>query len=1055
VAVRTRDLTRNWRRGDAERLACFFNITGRGWPGGNWDPQSPDDVERHVRERRLLGCFVAEVGEKIVSFCSLSAKPTEINRAYVGLLTADPEFHGRGFGKAVLLRAIERAYERGIARVDLHTWPGNMKAVPLYKKSGFMWSPESSQWGVYMQNFTPAARRNPIAQEYFAKHDWYQTMKRDLSLTPDDHKRGKVRAYEYEWEADGDRLRVVYDRNSWGLIEMETNEFLVACSLPDEKLIAGVPQRVAWRIVSYRDNPLDVVLVARGDEGLTLDHKELLQVGDECEVATQFEIAPEIADKEGEPRAQIVRTDLLLDGRPIRLEAGFQVKQVVNFSLDGDGRGLRPGRSEPVTIQCWNEAQKPVRAKLRLAASAAATLAPASVDVRLPARGSAEIPVTLATAESASVVLKIQAQVQLGRRTIQPKPGELHAQVLRPGDVVGHVARDDVVLESATLSLSAARRGGWISVTDKIRNRGDVVGMPAPQVGPPFGEDEFFDSRCEARVERNGGQAVAILTTPSIYRSGVVLERRITLSNLPLIAVEDVIVNGSGDLLDGRVRTAAAVNVRGGQVTAPTKRGIVGAAREGAGRGLDEHQLGHSAADWPEGWFAMEGSDGLTAALLWERAERVDALRQWSSLERRLPAARPGEPTTAGPLYLFVGEGGSLAVRRWWQTLFGSREDREQRPLETRRPLEFGLRPRPLVLHGRTAQAALAADAVGRLTLGGRLEVRPPSGLRVRPARAEFQGLNEKRGRRKPVTVSRVARLPEGAYFVECAARIDRAIYRERQPIIVLGDPSYSVEVTQKGREEKLFRTDNGLLTLTVAPGFQGCAVGLERNGEQLLRSAYPKAHPLAFSNPWFGGIQPRVEGLAAHELFREGFSAREIARRGSQGIRWRGIRVSCSPKQERSRHQRFTLDYLLAPGSAIFAIASRTTRRADTAGWCGAGFDLWPIIGGSHLDAVLSGQADARASRVRCEFGGELRGDGWAIAENPKAGEAVVLAGPGGEAGVRGHVCGGDGYFLAAGRGATQAARETRESVFFVSFTDAERARDLAEALSELKGLP
>ena len=66
-----------------------------------------------------------------------------------------------------------------------------------------------------------------------------------------------------------------------------------------------------------------------------------------------------------------------------------------------------------------------------------------------------------------------------------------------------------------------------------------------------------------------------------------------------------------------------------------------------------------------------------------------------------------------------------------------------------------------------------------------------------------------------------------------------------------------------------------------------------------------------------------------------------------------------------------------------------------------------------------------------------------------------MVLAGPGGEAGTHGQIFGRDGYFLGAGHGATHEARETRESVFFVSFTSADRARDLAEALSELRGLP
>jgi len=359
------------------------------------------------------------------------------------------------------------------------------------------------------------------------------------------------------------------------------------------------------------------------------------------------------------------------------------------------------------------------------------------------------------------------------------------------------------------------------------------------------------------------------------------------------------------------------------------------------------------------------------------------------------------------------------------------------------------------VVHGESAAAKLVVDSVGRLELRGRVSLEMPGGVRARPRAGSFEGVNEKRAHQQRVTVSRRSRLPEGGYTAECTVRIDRATYRERQPIIVLGDPRARVTVKRRGRGGKLVRVENSMLALTVAPGFQGSAISLERNGDELLRSAYPEARPLAWANPWFGGIEPRLGGLNAGELAREQFRAREIRRRGSQGIVWRGVRVSCLPRSERGRHSGLAVDYLFAPGSRIFAVAVRTTRRADTAGWLDAGFDLFPVVGGSHLDAVLRGQADPRAVRVRCEFGGGVRGHGWVMAENPRAGEAVVLAGPGGEAGTHGQIYGRDGYCLSAGRGAMHEARETKESVFFVSFTSAERARELAEALSELEGLP
>ncbi len=1054
MSIPTRDLTKQWRDGDAARLARFLNVTFDGWPWGGRDPITAEEAEQRARERQELGRFVAEADGKIVSLCTLEAKPTDTTGCYVGLLTADPAYHGRGFGKAVLLASVERAYERGIDRVDLHTWPGNLKAVPLYKKSGFMWSPDS-EWGVYMQNFTPAARRQPIARDFFRKHDWYLTMKRDLALAPDEHKRGKVRVYEYVWEEDGERLRMVYDRNSWGLVEVETDGFAAGCFLEEEKLIAGLPQQIKWRIVNHGREPLDVVLVASAEEGVSLDHKEILQVRGRAEVEAQFEVDPEIKEKEKDPRAAIVRTDLLINGEPITLAAGFQVRQPVHFSLDGDGQGLRPSRPEPVVIQCRNELDKPARVKVRVTPSPGIELDRATASVRLPAKGSAELPLTLTAKTSGTAALKVEAEATAGRRTVRAKKADLYASVLEAGEVVGRVEKDRVVLESAALRLQIWRRGGSVNIIDKLRQRHGVAGFWPPQIGPPFSWEEFFETRCEARVEQEAGRAVAVLTTPSVYRPGVVLEQRIALSNLPLVEMRSSVMNGSTARLDCGIRRGAELRAHRGSAAAPDGTGIVRAPRGGAGRSLGEHRPADEGQKWAEGWIAAEDADGVAVGFLWGAAQRVDMSDWGSHITQKLPAAMPGQSVEAEPVYAFVGDGDHFTVRRWWQLLYGPRQDREQRHEPTRQPFEFGLRPRPAIIHGRRAEVELAAESFGRLELSGSLSVETPEGLRVRPRRAEFKRAGHSRKRATKVQLSRAAAAPEGGYFVDCIAVIDRAMYREPQPVIVLGDPRREVTVERAGEEGELFRLDNGVLSLTIAPAFKGSAVSLQRNGEELLRSAYPEARPLGTANLWMGGIEPHFAGLDSGLLAKERFSAREIERRGRQGIVWRGVRVSCSPKHERRREDRLALDYLLAPGSGIFAVAIRTTHRGGTATWLDASFGLWPVLGGSYLDSLVSGSIDSRACRLRCQHGGHIEGDRWAVAASPKAGEAVVMVCSGVESGVSGEILGRDGYLLHASAWGVHEAKQTREALFFISYLPTERTRDLAEALSELKELP
>jgi len=1052
VALRIRDLTKEWRKDDPERMARFWNEASYGWPGGGWDPKTPLEMQGFLRDQRRLGRFVAELDGNIVAYCDVNAKPNEKNSAYIPLLNAHPKYHGKGIGKAVLLSSIERVYELGIPRVDLHTWPGNLKAVPLYKKSGFMWSPDE-HWGVLMQNFTPGARRHPIAQEFFKKHDWYSTIKRDLSLTADDHKRGKVRVFPYLWEEGGDKLRMVYDRKSWGLVEVETNDFLVACYLDDEKLIAGAPQRIRWEIVNRRPESVEVALVASADEGIKLDYKEMFLLADRVEITSEFEVDPSIREKEHEPRAPIIRTDVILDGMPVRLEAGFEAKQALGFGLDAVGHLLRPGRPERVIVQGFSEFDQPVRATVHLRGAGGITIEPAMHEVEIPARGTVEMPVTVTGAESGAVQIKAEAEVKAKKLTIKPKAGDLYLNFGSPGDVVGHVEKDMVALESMLLHVRIERRGGWVGVGDKIHNRWQAAGVGQPQLGLPFSWDEFFETRCDARIERDGERLTAVLTTESTYRPGIWLERRVTLSNLPIVEIADSILNGSSARLEGQIKRTA--NLRGKWISVMTRKGLVRSSG-GAARPGPEHQIAKEEESWPETWVAMDDAQDVACGLLWTPAYRVHNHGWSNEIDHVLPAAEPGQSAAAPTIYLFVGDGDYNTVRRWWQNLFGPRIYRETGVAETREPFAFGLRPDPVVIHGKEAAAKLVVDSVGQLEFDGALRVSAPDGIRIAPKIAEFKKISEARGLSKTAAVSRQSSLPEGGYFVDVTAQIDRIIYRERNAVIVLGDPKAKVSVARAGEKDELYRIDNGVLALTVAPDFKGSAISLERGGEQLLRSAYPEARPFSWMNPWFGGIEPDLDSLG-RDLFQEKFTAREITRRGSQGIVWQGVRVSCSPKHERGRHQALGVDYLLAPGSDVVAIAVRTTRRTGTSGWVDAGIQVYPMVGGSYLDAIMHGADDPRASRIRCEYHGGVGSPTWVMAENPKAGEAAFITCYRAEhrQGTHGTIVGIEGYSLRGSRSGQHEAGETGETIFYLSFTETARARDLAEALSRLKGLP
>ncbi len=107
------------------------------WPGGfgGGIPYDEQRVRDWLDKSSAIADLVAFDPEgNLVGYCGLYPHSRDARAAYISLLGVHPRVLGKKFGKNLLLKALEIAAQKGIYRVDLHTWSGNLKAVPLYKK---------------------------------------------------------------------------------------------------------------------------------------------------------------------------------------------------------------------------------------------------------------------------------------------------------------------------------------------------------------------------------------------------------------------------------------------------------------------------------------------------------------------------------------------------------------------------------------------------------------------------------------------------------------------------------------------------------------------------------------------------------------------------------------------------------------------------------------------------------------------------------------------------------------------------------------------------------
>ena len=216
---------------DVEAVAKMWKESRSGWPPGFLGPSdiTASSVAQEEKSSGKLFTVLAFQGERVVGYCRTSPYGGEIDASYVDLINVTPDMHGMGVGKALLLDAVNRSVEFGMNRIDLHTWPANMKAVPLYKKTGFFWVPETM---VYMQNYIPYLLGRDEFLKFLDGEDWYRCFHRALLVEPDVEKTESGREiFRYVFNRGTDSFVAEFDKKGRYLSGVEFPGFSAKLSV--------------------------------------------------------------------------------------------------------------------------------------------------------------------------------------------------------------------------------------------------------------------------------------------------------------------------------------------------------------------------------------------------------------------------------------------------------------------------------------------------------------------------------------------------------------------------------------------------------------------------------------------------------------------------------------------------------------------------------------------------------------------------------------------------------------------------------------------------------
>lgn len=343
-----------YREEHAIAIAKMWNLSRDSW-GGDTRVHTVESVKTKEANAGNIALYLAIDGEEVVGYCSLSEYKEDIGSLYIPLLNVRPDYHGKKIGKMLVMKAVEKTIELGWPRVDLYTWPGNVKAVPLYKKCGFFW--EDRDDTTHLMNFIPAVLNTPLLKPVFARVDWYDASVREIEVIPDGLKENGFTFYEYEWAYEQTSARVRFERSGRGISFIETDDYLLELKMADHEVIEEMPQKVVLIFVNKTAKPAMLKVDVNDHERTVSAFK------DELLVEKRVVLSDQVIFKKGEEPSEwqthpFFSVNVSINGEECELRLGVKPKQPAKLTAKIAGNLSFIGEKKVIELEVENSVKE-------------------------------------------------------------------------------------------------------------------------------------------------------------------------------------------------------------------------------------------------------------------------------------------------------------------------------------------------------------------------------------------------------------------------------------------------------------------------------------------------------------------------------------------------------------------------------------------------------------------------------------------------------------------------------------------------------------------------
>ncbi|MFP4478703.1 MAG: GNAT family N-acetyltransferase [Candidatus Izemoplasmatales bacterium] len=317
----------------AGSVADMWNKSSSSW--GNHDELSTEqDVLDSERNSGNLKLYLALENDEVVGYCSLSEYKQDEGASYLPLINVRPDYHGKKIGKALILKILDEAKKTKWPRLDLYTWSGNIKAMPLYKKCGFFWERRNNT--VHLMNFIPYVCQTEALNQYTEQLDLYKDSVREIDMEYDGHEENGFDIYYYQFKNDSTYLNLGFEKTSRGLVYIDTPDYEVRLTIPKHKLVYDKSYQSTLKITNKKDSDLKIEVEGVNNKNIIHSYSESFTVKDSIEINSSFLVDTFNKTQDLGKTHPSLELDLFINGKKAKMKCGILPKSPIEISLKVD-----------------------------------------------------------------------------------------------------------------------------------------------------------------------------------------------------------------------------------------------------------------------------------------------------------------------------------------------------------------------------------------------------------------------------------------------------------------------------------------------------------------------------------------------------------------------------------------------------------------------------------------------------------------------------------------------------------------------------------------------